>query len=69
MNITTKLDHISSDFITQYLSALGIEDIKRYLKPTKKNYENHWNYPNMNKAVDLLNWYITNSFSIEIIMD
>lgn len=70
MQITTKLDHISSDFITQYLSALGIEDIKRYLKPTKKNYENHWNYPNINKAVEILNWYIeVNDNPIGIICD
>lgn len=70
MNITTKLDHISSNFITQYLSALGIEDVKRYLKPTKKNYENHWNYPNMDKAVEILNWYIeTNDNPIGIICD
>lgn len=69
MQITTKLDHISSDFITQYLTALGIEDVKRYLKPTKKCFENHWNYPNIDKAVEVLNWYITNNSSIGIICD
>lgn len=69
MNITTKLDHISSDFITQYLTALGIEDVKRYLKPTKKCFESHWNYENMGKAVEVLNWYIKNNSSIGIICD
>lgn len=69
MNITTKLDHISSDFITQYLSALGIEDVKRYLKPTKKCFENHWNYENMGEAVNCLNDHISNKSKIGILVD
>lgn len=69
MNITTKLDHITKDFITDYLEALGINDVKRYLKPTKKCFESPWNYPNMDKAVDVLNRYVTNNFPIGIIMD
>jgi len=69
MNITTKLDHISSDFITQYLTALGIEDVKRYLRPTKKNYESHWNYAHIEEACEIVNWYITNHAPIGVIVD
>lgn len=69
MNVTAKLDHISSDFITQYLSALGIEDVKRYLKPTKACFENHWNYKNMDEAVNCLNDHISNKSKIGILVD
>lgn len=69
MNIKAKLDHLSSDFITQYLTAFGIEDVKEYLRPTKKNYENHWNYTHMREACEIVDWYITNRAPIGIIMD
>ena len=36
----------------------------------KKNYESHWNYPNIDKAVEILNWYVeTNDNLIGIICD
>ena len=69
MNITTKLDYISDDFITQYLTALGVDDIKHYLKPIQKNYESPWNYPCMKKAVQILHEYINNNSNIGIVID
>ena len=69
MNITTKLDHISDDFITQYLTALGVDDIKHYLKPIQKNYESPWNYTCMKKAVQILHEYINNNINIGIVID
>lgn len=69
MNITTKLNHISEDFITQYLSALGIEDIKHYLNPIKSCFEDPKKYDNIDKACKVLNYNIKNKFPIYIIRD
>ena len=58
MNITTKLDNISDNLISDYLKSLGITNIKRFLKPTETCFEDPWNYPNMANACEILNFYI-----------
>ena len=57
MNITPKLDHISTDFITQYLTSLGIDNIKSYLKPTKSCFEKWNKYSNIERACEFLKTY------------
>lgn len=69
MNITTKLDNISDNLISDYLKSLGITNIKRFLKPTKTCFEDPWNYPNMANACEILNFYVENKENIGIVMD
>lgn len=69
MNITTKLDHISPNFIPQYLKSLGIKNVKQYLKPTKKCFEEPENYSGIDAGCKALNSYIKNKTPIYIIRD
>lgn len=69
MNITPKLDHISTDFITQYLTSLGIDNIKSYLKPTKSCFEKWNKYSNIERACEFLKTYIDDNENIGIIID
>ena len=69
MNITTKLDHLSSNFITQYLSSLGIEDVNQYLHPNERCFENIWNYINISLACEVLKNHVDNQSNIGIICD
>lgn len=69
MKVTTQLDKISNNFINQYLTSLGISDIKHYIKPIKKNFESPWDYPNMMQAVEALNYYILKQTNIGIVVD
>ena len=69
MNITTKLDHISFDFITQYLSSLGVEDVNQYLHPNEQCFENIWNYTNISLACTALKNHVDNQSKIGIICD
>ena len=69
MNITTKLDHLSSDFLTQYLSSLGIKDIEKYLNPDPNCFEKWENYPNIERACKVFDNYIKNKTIVGIVMD
>ena len=69
MNITTKLNNISEDFLYQYLTSLGIEDIEKYLNPDPNCFEKWSNYPNIKKACRVFNKYIKNKTIIGIVMD
>lgn len=54
MNITTKLDKITDNFIKDYLKSLGIKNVNQFLKPTIKNFEDPADYENIDKACELL---------------
>ena len=51
MKIKTLLSKIEPDFLNQYLSACGVQDVEKYLKADISNYNNPFDYPNMDKAV------------------
>ena len=69
MQITTKLNHLSSNFIEDYLTSLGITNIKRYLKPTKQSFENPNHYEFINTAIKVFNNYIQTDIGIVIDSD
>lgn len=57
----------TNDFLRQYLNALGIKDVRKYLKGD--NFENPWKYPNMKKGVERLNKAILDNERIGILVD
>lgn len=69
MQITTKLNHLSSNFIEDYLTSLGIANIKRYLKPTKQSFENPNHYEFINTVIKVFNNYIQTDIGIVIDSD
>lgn len=51
MKIKTLLSKIEPDFLNQYLSACGVQDVEKYLKADISNYDNPFDYPTMDKAI------------------
>ena len=50
MNIVSKLNVLSSDFIPQYLLSYGIKDINKFINPTKDCFEPWEHYNNLQDA-------------------
>lgn len=70
MQVTPLLKRINKDFISQYLKALGIKDVKKYLKPDNSCFDNPFDYKNMDEAINLLSTYRTiNKEKIGILID
>lgn len=70
MKVNPKLSQVSSNtFINDYLSACGVKDIDKYLYPDNSCFDSPWDYPNMEKAVELLNATIHEECVIGILVD
>lgn len=70
MKVNPLLSNIDNkNFVNQYLSALGIDDVDRYLCPDAQCKDNPWVYPNMDKAVVILNEYACNRRKIGLLVD
>lgn len=71
MQVKPILNKIQADtFISDYLTACGIDDVDRYLRPIDDNvYDSPWDYPNMLEAVETLHIAIENKWRIGIVMD
>ena len=69
MQIQPLLSKIEPNFLNQYLRACGIEDVKQYLKADKSNYDNPFDYPNMETAIDMTQKAIQDNLKIGIIID
>lgn len=70
MNVNPLLSNINnSDFIRQYLSALGIEDVDRYLHPDESCKDDWREYPNIYDAVNRLNFAIESKEKIGLLVD
>lgn len=69
MQIQPLLSKIEPNFLNQYLRACGIEDVKQYLKADKSNYDNPFDYPNMEMAIDMTQKAIQDNLKIGIIID
>lgn len=70
MKVNPLLSNIDSkNFVNQYLSALGIDDVDRYLCPDVGCKDNPWIYPNMDKAVVMLNECVCNKQKIGLLVD
>lgn len=69
-SIVPLLDHIEpNNFINQYLTACGIDDVDNFLFPTKGAFELPWAYPNMNKGVTALYKAMEDNKLIGILVD
>lgn len=70
MKVNPKLLQVSSDtFINDYLSACGVKDIDKYLRPDNSCFDSPWDYPNMEEAVELFNTAIQEKCVIGILVD
>lgn len=59
----------SKNFVNQYLSALGIDDVDRYLCPDAQCKDDPWVYPNMDKATTVLIECVCNRKKIGLLVD
>lgn len=58
-----------STFLNDYLKALGVTDVDRYLKGELKDVDSPWDYPNMKEGVERLKKAISCSEQIGILQD
>ena len=58
-----------SNFLSQYLQALGIQDVERYLNPGLDVMDSPWDYPNMKEGVERLKKAIDDGEKIGILVD
>lgn len=70
MKVNPLLQNIDSkNFVNQYLSALGIDDVDRYLCPDMGCKDNPELYVNINEACYMLHEYIENGKKVAILCD
>lgn len=69
MKIKTLLSKIEPDFLNQYLSACGVRDVEKYLKADVSNYDNPFDYPNMNTAVTISKAAFETGKKVGIVID
>lgn len=58
-----------STFLRDYLQALGIQDVKRYLNPDDGVFDSPWDYPNMEMAVERLKKAVDGGEKIGVLVD
>lgn len=58
-----------SNFLNQYLQALGIQDIERYLNAGPDVMDSPWDYPNMKEGVERLRKVIDDGEKIGVLVD
>ena len=58
-----------SNFLSQYLQALGIQDVDKYLNAGLDVMDNPWDYPNMKEGVERLRKAIDDGEKIGILVD
>lgn len=59
----------SSNFLSQYLQALGIQDVDKYLNAGLDVMDSPWLYPNMQEGVERLKKAIDGGEKIGILVD
>lgn len=70
MKVKPLLESIdSSNFLNQYLQALGIQDVNKYLNADLSVCDSPWDYPNMKEGVERLKNAIDNGEKIGILTD
>lgn len=70
MNIKPLLPSINPrTFLADYLKANGIADVEQYLHPPDSVFQNPWDYPNMDRAVELATHHFNQNSSIGIVKD
>lgn len=58
-----------SNFLSQYLQALGIQDVDEYLNAGLNNMDDPWLYPNMQEGVERLKKAIDGGEKIGVLVD
>ena len=58
-----------SNFLSQYLQALGIQDVDKYLNAGLDVVDSPWDYPNMKEGVERLKKAIDNGEKIGVLVD
>lgn len=58
-----------SNFLSQYLQALGIQNVDKYLNAGLEDMDNPWDYPNMKEGVERLRKAIDDGEKIGILVD
>lgn len=58
-----------SNFFNQYLKALGIQDVDKYLNAGLDVMDSPWDYPNMKEGVERLKKAIDGGEKIGILVD
>ena len=58
-----------SNFLNQYLQALGIQDVEKYLNAGLDAMDNPWDYPNMKEGVERLRKAIDDGEKIGVLVD
>ena len=58
-----------NNFLNQYLTACGVNNVSQYLEANLSSLENPWCYPNMQKGVSRLKQAIDNNEKIGILID
>ena len=58
-----------SNFLSQYLQALEIQDVDKYLNAGLDVMDNPWDYPNMKEGVERLRKAIDGGEKIGILVD
>ena len=58
-----------SNFLSQYLQALGIQDVDEYLNAGLEVMDNPWDYPNMEAAVERLKKAVDSGEKIGVLVD
>ena len=70
MKVKPLLESIdTSDFLSQYLQALGIQDVEKYLNAGLEVMDSPWDYPNMKEGVERLKKAIDGGEKIGILVD
>lgn len=59
----------SSNFLSQYLQALGIQDVDKYLNAGLDVMDSPWDYPNMKEGVERLRKAIDGGEKIGVLVD
>lgn len=58
-----------SNFLNQYLQALGIQDVNKYLNAGLSVCDSPWDYPNMKEGVERLKKAIDRGEKIGVLVD
>ena len=70
MKVKPLLESIdTSDFLSQYLQALEIQDVDKYLNAGLDVMDDPWDYPNMEEGVERLRKAIDSGEKIGILVD
>lgn len=57
------------DFVDKYLEACGVKEVRRWLRHDRRNLDRPFDYPNMNRAVEVVDSAVKTRMDIGILCD